>query len=164
MNLIKRCFKWAVAEELVGPNILLGLQAVQALKYGRSPARETEPIRPVADEHVDATLPYLTPVVQAMTKLQRLTGMRPCEIVQMRPCDIDCTREVWVYEPATHKNSGAGIGGSSRSGRKLRNCSSHFSTGRRKRLSSRRRNQAAACRAADETQDADDAKPSETAA
>jgi len=89
INLVKRCFKWAVAEELVSPNVLPGLQAVQGLRYGRSEARETEPVRPVADEHVDATLPYLTPVVQAMVKLQRLTGMRPCELVQTRPCDLD---------------------------------------------------------------------------
>jgi hypothetical protein len=43
VNLIKRCFKWAVAEELIQPSVLHGLQAVQGLRYGRSEARETEP-------------------------------------------------------------------------------------------------------------------------
>ena len=58
----------------------------------------------MADEHVDATLPFLTSVVRAMVRLQRLTGMRPCEVVMMRPCDIDRTGDAWVYQPATHKN------------------------------------------------------------
>jgi integrase len=104
INLIKRCFKWAVAEELVSPTVLLGLQAVQGLRYGRSEARETEPVRPVADEHVNATLPYLGSVVAAMVRLQRITGMRVCECTIMRPCDIDQTNDVWVYEPSIHKN------------------------------------------------------------
>jgi hypothetical protein len=103
-NLIKRCFKWAVAEELVSPTILLGLQAVQGLRYGRSEARETEPVRPVADEHVNATLPYLGTVVAAMVRLQRITGMRVCEVTIMRPCDIDQSGEIWVYIPSIHKN------------------------------------------------------------
>ena len=101
-------FKWGVAEELVEPAVYHGLFAVAGLAYGRSDARETEPIKPVADEHVDATLPFLTPVVRAMVKLQRLTGMRPCEVVQMRSCDIDRSGEVWVYVPAKHKNQWRG--------------------------------------------------------
>jgi integrase len=104
VNRIKRFFKWTVEQELVVPTVLLGLQAVAGLKQGRTDARETEPVRPVADEHVNATLPYLTPVVQAMVKLQRLTGMRPCEVVMMRLCDIERGGEIWVYEPAKHKN------------------------------------------------------------
>ena len=104
INLVKRCFKWAVAEELVPPSILHGLQAVQGLKFGRTEAKETEPVKPVADEHVDATLPFLTPHVASMVRLQRLTGMRPCEVVMMRPCDIDRSGKTWVYEPFHHKN------------------------------------------------------------
>ena len=30
--------------------------------------------------------------------------MRPGEVVVMRPCDIDKTGSVWVYEPSAHKN------------------------------------------------------------
>jgi integrase len=101
---VKRMFKWGVAEELVNPAVYHGLFAVAGLAYGRSDARETEPIKPVADEHVDATLPYLTSVLQAMVRLQRLAGMRPCEVVLMRPADIERSGEVWLYEPLTHKN------------------------------------------------------------
>jgi hypothetical protein len=78
-----------VAEELVPPSVYHGLQAVSGLKKGRTEARETCPIRPVAEEHVEAVLPMRTPPVRAMVQVQRLSGMRPCEVVIMRPCDID---------------------------------------------------------------------------
>jgi integrase len=39
-----------------------------------------------------------------MIKLQRLTGMRPGEVVIIRRCDIDMTGDVWIYEPFDHKN------------------------------------------------------------
>lgn len=108
VNRIKRCFKWAVAEELVAPSVLHGLQAVPGLRYGRSEARETEPVKPVDDAHIDAVLPFLTPVVAAMVQVQRLTGMRPCEVVLMRPADIDRSGDVWVYELSSHKNQWRG--------------------------------------------------------
>ncbi len=46
---IKRVFKWAVAEELVPPSTFHGLQALAGLRYGRTEARETEPVKPVDD-------------------------------------------------------------------------------------------------------------------
>jgi integrase len=101
---IKRIFKWAVAEELVAPSVYHGLQALAGLRYGRTEARETEPVKPVADKDVDAILPFLSPPVRAMVELQRLTGMRPGEVVLMRACEIDRSEEVWTYERSTHKN------------------------------------------------------------
>ncbi len=108
MGRIRRAFKWAVAEELLSPTVLEGLRAVAGLRDGRSEARETEPVRPVADEQVNATLPYLGSVVAAMVRLQRITGMRPYEVVSIRPCDIDRSDEVWIYEPSHHKNKWRG--------------------------------------------------------
>jgi integrase len=81
-----------------------GLQAVAGLAFGRSAARETEPIRPVPDLYVAALLPFLSPHVAAMVKIQRLTGIRAGELVLMRPCDIDTTGDIWIYEPFDHKN------------------------------------------------------------
>jgi integrase len=86
---IKRLFKWAVAEELVPPSVYEGLRAVTGLRYGRTRARETPPIQPVADQHVEAVLPVVAPQVAAMVRLQRLTGMRPCETVMLRKQNID---------------------------------------------------------------------------
>ena len=60
---IRRCFKWAVENELVRSDIYHGLMAVSGLRKGRSDAREPDPVEPVDDATVEATLPRLTPVV-----------------------------------------------------------------------------------------------------
>jgi len=76
---------------------------VKGLKHGRSDARESEPIMPVDDVVVEATLPHLSTTVAAMVRVQRLTGARPGEICAMRTADIDTSGPVWTYRPAQHK-------------------------------------------------------------
>jgi integrase len=100
---IRRMFKWAVENELVPSDVLHGLQAVRGLQRGRSAARETEPVKPVPETHVNATLPFLRPPVAAMVRLQLLTGMRPGEVVIMRAIDIDMTGKVWLYRPGSDR-------------------------------------------------------------
>lgn len=102
-NRTRRIFKWGVENELVEPRILEGLRAVAGLRFGKSDAKETEPVRPVADAHIDAVLPHCSPQVAAMIALQRICGMRSGEVVQMRTCDINTAGTVWTYSPATHK-------------------------------------------------------------
>lgn len=102
---IKRVFRWAVEEELVAPSDFHGLQAVRGLLRGRSEAREVLPVRPVPDEHVQATLPHLSRPVAAMVELMGLTGMRVGEVVQMRTADMDRAGELWIYRPASHKTA-----------------------------------------------------------
>jgi integrase len=109
VNRIKRFFKWAVSEQLVPPSVYEGLRAVGGLKYGRTDARETEPVKPVDDAHVDAVIPHLASQVAAMIQIQRLTGMRPCEAVMIRACDIDLRGDVWIYEPHDHKMAWRGL-------------------------------------------------------
>lgn len=100
---IRRAFKWGVAEMLVRPDTLTALSAVAPLKEGRSQAREKDRTTAVPDAVVADTLPHLSGVVRAMVQLQRATGMRPGELVRLRPCDIDRTGDVWSYAPARHK-------------------------------------------------------------
>ena len=102
---LKHVFKWAAENELVTPTLYQALAAVAGLQKGRSAAEEPEPIGPVADEHVDAILPRVLPPVRAMIQLQRLTGMRPGEVVAIQPVDIDRSGPVWVYRPTQHKNT-----------------------------------------------------------
>lgn len=109
VNRIRRVFKWGVENELVAPGVLHALQAVAALRAGRSDARETGPVRPVSEETVNAILPHVTPQVRAMIELQQLTGMRPNEVTAIRPMDIDRSRTTWVYRPARHKTEHHGI-------------------------------------------------------
>jgi integrase len=105
---LKRMFKWAASEELVSATVVHGLQTLAGLRYGRSEARETEPVKPVADRDVELALPFLAPPVRAMVEVQRLTGMRPCEVVLMRSADVDRSQDIWGYEPRIHKNKWRG--------------------------------------------------------
>ena len=100
---IVRCFKWAAEDELVSAGVCDALKQVSGLKKGRSKARETKPVTVVPDPVVDATLQLLSGVVADMVRFQRLTGARPTEVCSIRPCDIDRSGEVWVYEPDEHK-------------------------------------------------------------
>jgi integrase len=101
---VRRFFKWGVENELVPPSVLHGLQAVSGLKFGRTDAKESQPIKPVPDAFVDAVIRVVAPPVAAMIELQRLTGMRSGEVTAMRACDIDMTGGVWIYRPSSHKN------------------------------------------------------------
>jgi integrase len=103
INRIRRMFKWGVENQLVEPAVLQALQAVSPLRKGRCDAKETAPVEPVADEHVEAILPFVPRQVAAMIQLQRLTGMRPGEVLRMRACEIDRSGDTWCYSPAAHK-------------------------------------------------------------
>ncbi len=96
---IKRVFRWGAAEELVPTEVYQALAALEGLKKDRTKARETLPVRPVADEVVEATLPHMPPVVASMVRFQRLTGCRPAEARLLQPCLIDRSEPVWVYRP-----------------------------------------------------------------
>jgi integrase len=100
---VRRLFKWAVAEGLVPAAVLWALQAVAPLKAGRSEARESKRVLPVARAVVEDTLPVLPPLLADMVRLQLETGMRPGELVIMRAIDIDRAGPVWLYRPAAHK-------------------------------------------------------------
>lgn len=103
VNRIRHVFKWGVANNMVPPSVFHGLQAVSGLKRGRSEARESEPVKPVPEAIVKATLPFLSRHLQAMVNLQLLTGMRPGEVCAMRGCDLDTTGRLWLYRPHQHK-------------------------------------------------------------
>jgi integrase len=98
---VRRLFRWAASEKLVPLSIHQSLATVEGLRAGRSEARETEPVRPVAEHVVEATLPRMRPQVATMARLQLLTGMRPGEVVIMRGMDLEMTGKVWVYRPGS---------------------------------------------------------------
>lgn len=100
---IKQMFRWATENELIPPSVFHAIQPVAGLRAGRSAARESEPVRPVPNEMIDAILPFVSTQVRAMVRLQVLTGMRSGEVVIMRPCDIDQTVQPWLYRPSRHK-------------------------------------------------------------
>jgi integrase len=100
---VRQVFKWAASRELVPASVYHGLAAVDGLRRGRSEARESDPVRPVAEAHVAAVKNHVSRQVWAMIELQTLTGMRPGEVVVMRTLDVDTTGKLWTYRPVTHK-------------------------------------------------------------
>ena len=101
---LKYVFKWTVSQELIPPTVHQSLAAVEGLKKGKSEARETKKIKPVAEAHIDAVLAVVSPTIKAMIELQLLTGMRSIELCIMRACDIDTSDDnLWAYRPQFHK-------------------------------------------------------------
>jgi integrase len=102
-RLIIRMFKWAVENEKVPPSVHHGLKAVDGLRKGRCEVRESKPVKPVPDAFIDAVLPHVSRQVAAMIQLQRLTGMRPGEVIIMRAMDINTSGAIWEFCPDSHK-------------------------------------------------------------
>src|SRR5262249_52185173 len=109
VNRIRHVWKWGASLELVPATVYEALRTVPALAAGRSSARETDPVKPVPDEHVDPILPHLRPQTRAIVELMRVTGMRPGEAVQIRAADLDRTGDVWLYRPEQHKKRWRGL-------------------------------------------------------
>jgi len=105
---VRRIFKWAASEELVPAAVYQSLTTVTGLQRGRTTARETEPVEPVDDKVVDATLPFLNRHVCGLVEFQQLTGCRPGEACAIRRCDIDTSGAVWLYKPPHHKTAWRG--------------------------------------------------------
>lgn len=111
MKRIVRMFRWAVSEGKLPAAIPQALAMVPSLRLGKTEAKEAPPVLPADDALVDATVKHLSPVVADMVALQRLTGMRPGELVILRPCDVDRSGgDVWVYRPSRHKTEHHGHG------------------------------------------------------
>jgi integrase len=103
-NIVVRCFNWAASEELIPASVPAALRTVPGLRKGRTAAKETPAVGPVDDSTVEATLPFLGDVVADMVRVQRLTGMRPGELLVMTGDAIDRSDpECWRYEPLHHK-------------------------------------------------------------
>lgn len=109
VNRIRRIFKWGVENGLVDPPVLQGLQAVAPLKKGRTTATDHCDVQPVPMEQVKRVRKDVSHQVRTMIDLQLLTGMRPGEVVIMRPRDIDRSKSTWVYQPSCHKTEHHGI-------------------------------------------------------
>ena len=100
---IRQVFKWAVSHEMIPPAVYHGLATVEGLTAGRSEARDTEPVKPVLEAHVQAVEPFVARQVWAIIDLQLLTAARPGELLKLRPIDLDTTGRVWTATLREHK-------------------------------------------------------------
>lgn len=103
IDITRRCFKWAVSEELVCESTYTALMTVDGLKKNRSKAKETNKVTPIDMKHVHAIFPYTTNVISDMIQIQYLTAMRSGELVIMRPEDIVRNDDEWLYYPFKFK-------------------------------------------------------------
>jgi integrase len=108
MGRIRRAFKWAASEELVPAAVHQALTTVAGLQAGRSAAKEREPVKPVPEDVVEATVPFLNRHVAGLVRFQMLTGCRPGEARGVRRRDIEMGGEVWLFRPPHHKSAWRG--------------------------------------------------------
>jgi len=106
---LKRIFRWGTENEMVPPIVNEAIQAISGLRRERSDTKESEPVKPVPEAHVEAVKPFVSNLIWAMIQLQQLTGMRPGEVIIMRGCDLDTSGSIWVYTPPSHKTEHLGF-------------------------------------------------------
>lgn len=102
---LKATFKWAVSEEKISDGRYARLATVRGLERGRNEAKESEPVRPVPADDIDAIRSFVSGQVWAMIQLQLLTGARSQEVVGLRAIDIDVSEEVWNARLSKHKTA-----------------------------------------------------------
>ena len=86
-------------------SVLRALQAVRGLMHGKSAARESEPVAPVPEAHINAIKGRVSRQVWALVQLQLLTSARGGELVVLRTIDLDMTGRIWLYRPCVHKTA-----------------------------------------------------------
>jgi integrase len=80
------------------------LKSVESLKKDRTSARETPNVRPASDDDVDRVVAELSAMHTDAVRVQRLTGMRPGELLGMTVEAIDRSDPtMWLYRPEHHK-------------------------------------------------------------
>lgn len=115
---IVRVWRWLVSEGKCPAATLDALRSVDSLREGRALARrdgaelvprESPPVGAVPSDYLTRFIdsdgqdgrPFVPRMLRAMVQVQLLTGMRPGELVRLRPIDIDQSAPVWRYVPSS---------------------------------------------------------------
>jgi len=106
-NYVKKMYQRGVKLELISVELYQRLEAVGPVEMPYKPPKK---ILPVDLDIVRQTQRELTSVVSDMVEIQLLTAMRPNEVCNLRPCDIDRSGDIWLYEPPSHKTMHHGKG------------------------------------------------------
>lgn len=100
---IRNWLRWCVSEELLPVETMQRCLTVQGVRRARGIVKDPGPRRPVPWADVEATLPQLSQVVQAMVWLQWFTGARSGTIVRAKPSEFSRVGELIAWEPTRHK-------------------------------------------------------------
>jgi integrase len=102
----RRVFRYAASRELIDAQVTTRLEMLEPLEEGFCQAPEGRETQPVDLDHVRLTAVLLSPVIKAMIELQAATGMRPSEVCNLKPSEVQKRPDgVWIYKPTRHKNS-----------------------------------------------------------
>ncbi|GMW00522.1 MAG: hypothetical protein AMXMBFR84_16590 [Candidatus Hydrogenedentota bacterium] len=104
---IKRLLRWGVTKELVQPDTYAKVAALPGLRKGRSAAREGRTVLPPPVADVDALLADegTTRVLRALVTVQRHSGARAGELMNLTPGHIDTAGPVWEARLTEHKTA-----------------------------------------------------------
>ena len=102
---ITAIFAWGVENDLVPETVWRALKSVKSVPKGYPGTFDNEEREPVSDDVIRRTLPFMSPTLRAMVIVQRLTGMRPSEVFNMRVGEIikNVDSELWHYVKKDHK-------------------------------------------------------------
>jgi integrase len=99
-------FVWGIEYEIVTQEVVGALKLVKSVH--RKQADDNPPREDVPDEVIKRTLPFLSPTIADMVRIQRLAAMRPGDVCKMKVGEIDQSGEVWIYRPPEHKTTWRG--------------------------------------------------------
>lgn len=106
LMVLRQFYAWLLASGHIDATTEAAVARFPKLQAGRTRAAESSPVMPADIEAVRAMLDELTPTVRDMVLVQYICSMRPDEVCQMTPANID-TRDVdiWMYEPTHSKTA-----------------------------------------------------------
>ena len=104
VNRVKRMFAHAVGEDLIPGTVYHALLVVKGLRKGTPGVRETKKVKPVPSADIKAVLKKAQPMMSAMIRFAYRTGARPEEICGLKPCYLDRSQKVWIYQVPADAN------------------------------------------------------------
>jgi len=104
-NKVCRAFSHGVSRGVVAAAVADALAHVPQLVPGRTAAAPRKVVTSAPDADLAAAIPHLhhlpdrQRILEGIVRLQLATGMRPGEVLELRPEDLDRSREPWLYRP-----------------------------------------------------------------
>jgi integrase len=107
----RQFYRWCLGRNLMPSTVNVWLvleqmrqraRAVSPGEYGAKPGKIVTPADPAA---FNKALTVMSPVAKAVAQLLRLTGARPSEILNARPCELNRSGDVWTLTPTWHKTA-----------------------------------------------------------
>ena len=99
-----RFLEWADARGYLATGQLERLREGAFLPKGSAEAPDYTGPKPPDPESVAALIEYVPPSVAAMVELQRLTGMKPVELCDLKAIHLDKSGEPWIYSPPRQRS------------------------------------------------------------